>query len=70
MEEIQEVEEIVVVEEPPPPTLDELPVAPVVEAPPQPVKKPRTTRFFVQVANCIYQECVDDYRYLLNELDT
>ena len=65
LEEIQEVEEIVVVEEPPPPTMDELPVAPVVEAPPQPVKKPRTTRFFVQVANCIYQECVDDYRYLL-----
>ena len=53
------------VEEPPPPVIDELPVAPVVEAPPQPVKKPRTTRFFVQVANCIYQECVDDYRYLL-----
>ncbi len=65
LEEIQEVEEIVVVEEPPPPTMDELPVAPVVEAPPQPVKRPRTTRFFVQVANCIYQECVDDYRYLL-----
>ena len=64
LEEIQEVEEIVVVEEPPP-TMDELPVAPVVEAPPQPVKRPRTTRFFVQVANCIYQECVDDYRYLL-----
>ena len=65
LEEIQEVEEIVVVEEPPPPTMDQLPVAPVVEAPPQPVKRPRTTRFFVQVANCIYQECVDDYRYLL-----
>ena len=65
LEEIQEAEEIVVVEEPPPPVIDELPVAPVVEAPPQPVKKPRTTRFFVQVANCIYQECVDDYRYLL-----
>ena len=65
LEEIQEVEEIVVVEEPPPPVIDELPVATVVEAPPQPVKKPRTTRFFVQVANCIYQECVDDYRYLL-----
>ena len=65
LEEIQEVEEIVVVEEPPPPTMDELPVALVVEAPPQPVKRPRTTRFFVQVANCIYQECVDDYRYLL-----
>ncbi len=64
IEEIQEVEEIVVVEEPPPPTMDEIPVAPVVEAP-QPVKRPRTTRFFVQVANCIYQECVDDYRYLL-----
>ena len=64
LEEIQEVEEIVVVEEPPP-TMDELPVAPVVEVPPQPVKRPRTTRFFVQVANCIYQECVDDYRYLL-----
>ena len=65
LDEIQEVEEIVVIEEPPPPTMDELPVAPVVEAPPQPVKRPRTTRFFVQVANCIYQECVDDYRYLL-----
>ncbi len=65
LDEIQEVDEIVVVEEPPPPTMDELPVAPVVEAPPQPVKRPRTTRFFVQVANCIYQECVDDYRYLL-----
>ena len=65
LEEIQEAEEIVVVEEPPPPVIDELPVAPVVEAPPQPAKKPRTTRFFVQVANCIYQECVDDYRYLL-----
>ncbi len=65
LEEIQEVEEIVVVAEPPPPTMDELPVAPVVQAPPQPVKRPRTTRFFVQVANCIYQECVDDYRYLL-----
>ncbi len=65
LDEIQEVQEIVVVEEPPPPTMDELPVAPVVEAPPQPVKRPRTTRFFVQVANCIYQECVDDYRYLL-----
>ena len=64
IEEIQEVEEIAVVEEPPPPTMDEIPVAPVVEAP-QPVKRPRTTRFFVQVANCIYQECVDDYRYLL-----
>ena len=65
LEEIQEMEEIVLVEEPPPPTMDELPIAPVVEAPPQPVKRPRTTRFFVQVANCIYQECVDDYRYLL-----
>ena len=65
LEEIQEAEKIVVVEEPPPPVIDELPVAPVVEAPPQPAKKPRTTRFFVQVANCIYQECVDDYRYLL-----
>ena len=65
LEEIQEIEEIVLVEQPPPPTMDELPIAPVVEAPPQPVKRPRTTRFFVQVANCIYQECVDDYRYLL-----
>ena len=65
LEEIQEAEEIVVVEEPPPPVIDELPVAPVVEAAPQPAKKRRTTRFFVQVANCIYQECVDDYRYLL-----
>ena len=65
LEEIQEMEEIVLVEQPPPPTMDELPIAPVVEAPPQPVKRPRTTRFFVQVANCIYQECVDDYRYLL-----
>ena len=65
LEEIQEVEEIVLVEEPPPPTMDQLPVAPVVEAPTQPVKRPRTTRLFVQVANCIYQECVDDYRYLL-----
>jgi hypothetical protein len=65
LEEIQEMEEIVLVEQPPPPTMDELPIAPVVEATPQPVKRPRTTRFFVQVANCIYQECVDDYRYLL-----
>jgi hypothetical protein len=65
LEEIQEMEEIVVVEEPTPPTMDELPIAPVVKATPQPVKSPRTTRFFVQVANCIYQECVDDYRYLL-----
>ena len=64
LEEIQEVEEIIVAEAPPQ-IMDELPVAPVVEAPPQPVKRPRTTRFFVQVANCIYQECVDDYRYLL-----
>ena len=65
LEEIQEMEEIVLVEQPPPPTMDELPIAPIVEATPQPVKRPRTTRFFVQVANCIYQECVDDYRYLL-----
>jgi hypothetical protein len=65
LEEIQEMEEIILVEEPTPPTMDELPIATVVEATPQPVKRPRTTRFFVQVANCIYQECVDDYRYLL-----
>jgi hypothetical protein len=65
LKEIDEVEGMMVIEEPRPPTMDELPVTPVVEAPPQPVKRPRTTRFFVQVANCIYQECVDDYRYLL-----
>jgi hypothetical protein len=37
----------------------------VAEEPPPPPPPPKSTRFFVQVANCIYQECVDDYRYLL-----
>lgn len=31
--------------------------------PPPEVKQ----RYFVQVANCIYQECIDDYRYLLKK---
>ncbi len=38
-----------------------LPPAPV--APPPPPAPPKL--YFVQVANCIYRECVDDYRFLL-----
>lgn len=64
VEEAPPEEEVVSVNEPTP-LVDELPAAPVVQAAPEPPKKPRATRFFVQVANCIYQECVDDYRYLL-----
>jgi len=54
-----------------------LPAAPVAEpapeptfepepAPPKPKPKPKPRkRYFVQVANCIHKECVEDYQFLL-----
>lgn len=63
--------------QPPPPVVEApqpLPPPPpvVVYREPEPVQPPppppppiKTTKFFVQVANCIYKECIDDYRFLL-----
>ena len=32
---------------------------------PQPVSKAKGTRYYVQVANCVFEDCVQDYRTLL-----
>ncbi len=32
---------------------------------PKPAKKPKQTRYYVQVANCVFAECVSDHRNLL-----
>ncbi|MBF0278748.1 MAG: DUF2613 domain-containing protein [SAR324 cluster bacterium] len=42
------------------PTLPPTTLAPVKALPPPPKKQ-----YYVQVANCIYQECIDDFRFLL-----
>ena len=48
--------------EPPPPK-----AAPVPEPAPMPEPPKTVMRYYVQVANCIYQECADDYRFLLQK---
>lgn len=48
----------------PPPVMQY--TAPSTTLPPAPPPLPeKQINYFVQVANCIYQECVDDYRFLL-----
>ena len=42
------------------------PEPPPVPEPPKPKPKPKPkTRYYVQVANCIHKECVEDYQFLL-----
>ena len=53
---------VVMIEPPPPPPPSPQPPPP----PPPPPKNP--VKYYVQVANCIYRECVDDYRFLLKQL--
>lgn len=58
---------------PPPPPPPPQPVTVVVAVPPPtlaPIKAlppPPKKRYYVQVANCIYKECIDDYRFLLKQ---
>ncbi|MBF0236345.1 MAG: SPOR domain-containing protein [SAR324 cluster bacterium] len=35
--------------------------------PPPPPPEVKKNRFYLQVANCVYKECVDDYRFLLKK---